>query len=96
MQAALAQHGEKLVITTDYTSGTSFDPHLGQGKAKAHKEEQGVGASDSSIGEKLVATSGPAADALHPVFEAPAASVSVRVPPRSPLHAQLNPIQGLQ
>src|SRR5262249_7888483 len=41
-------------------------------------------------------TSGQAADALNPVFEAPAVSVSVRTRRRSPLHAPLSQIRELQ
>ena len=41
-------------------------------------------------------TSGQAADALHPVFGAPAASMSVRAQRRSPLHALLSQIRELQ
>ena len=40
--------------------------------------------------------SGWAVGALHPVFEAPAVSVSMRTRRRSPLHAQRNWIRQLQ
>ena len=41
-------------------------------------------------------TIGQAADARHPVFEAPVVSVTVRAQRRSPLHAPPSRIRGLQ
>ena len=36
----LAQHGEKLEIMTDYTSGTGLDPHLGRSRVEADEKKE--------------------------------------------------------
>jgi hypothetical protein len=82
---ARAQQVERMRRIGVLMHGTSDEP-----------ESQGPSGYDFRKAQVMQLTSGWVADALHPVFEAPAVSVSVRARRRSPLHAPRNRIRELQ